>query len=205
MRTNPVLLIHGIDDTEVLFCRMRPFLERHGRVTHCLNLTPNNGVSGLENLALQVRSYVDSNFGRETAIDVVGFSMGGLVARYYLQRLSGVNRVHRFVTISSPHRGTRTAFLRRNEGARQMRPGSPFLRDLNRDLHTLDEVAFTSIWTPFDLMIFPANSSVLPAGRAIRVNVAAHPLMVRDRRVLRLVFDALSCEFPKASTSKVST
>ena len=196
MSANPILLIHGIDDTEALFSRMRPYLESHGRATHCPNLTPNNGASGLEDLAFQVLSYVNSNFDQETAIDVVGFSMGGLVARYYLQRLNGVDRVRRLVTISSPHRGTQTALLRRNKGARQMRRGSDFLRDLNRDVHTLDRLAFTTIWTPFDLMIFPANSSVLPAGRAIRVNVAAHPLMVRDRHVLRLVLDALSCEYP---------
>jgi triacylglycerol lipase len=192
---NPVLLIHGIDDTEVLFARMRPYLERHGRAAHCVNLTPNDGASGLEELACQVLSYANTNFDQETAIDLVGFSMGGLVARYYVQRLGGVDRVRRLVTISSPHRGTQTAFLRRNnKGVRQMRPGSCFLSDLNRDVHTLDRVAFTSIWTPFDLMILPANSSVLPVGRTIRVNVAAHPLMARDRRVLRVVLDALSCD-----------
>ena len=77
-----------------------------------------------------------------------------------------------------------------------MRRRSDFLRDLNHDVHTLNRLAFTTIWTPFDLMILPANSSVLPVGRAISVNVAAHPLMLRNRRVLSLVLDALSCDYP---------
>jgi triacylglycerol esterase/lipase EstA (alpha/beta hydrolase family) len=120
--------------------------------------------------------------------------MGGLVARYYVQRLGGIERVRRLITISSPHNGTCAAFLRRNGGARQMRPGSAFLCDLNRDVSVLDRIDFTSIWTPFDLMILPAHSSVLPAGRAIRVNVGAHPPMVRNQRVLKLVADVLSTE-----------
>jgi triacylglycerol lipase len=171
---------------------MRPDLERQGRTVHCLNLVPNNGDAGLDGLARQIVHYVESGFKGEEGIDMVGFSMGGLVARYYIQRLGGIERVKRFITISSPHNGTWDAFLRQNEGARQMRPGSPFLRDLNRDVEVLDRIDFTSIWTPFDLMILPAHSSVLPVGRAIRVNVAAHPLMMRNSRVLKLVRDALS-------------
>jgi hypothetical protein len=35
---------------------------------------------------------------------------------------------------------------------------------------------------------------VLHAGRTMRVNVAAHPLMVRNPQVLKLVLDALVAE-----------
>jgi hypothetical protein len=41
-------------------------------------------------------------------------------------------------------------------------------------------------------MILPASSSVLPVGRSIRVGTLAHPLMVTDRRVLRLVREILA-------------
>ena len=54
MTANPIVLIHGIDDTEAVFSRMRPYLERRGRATYSLNLTPNNGASGMEDLAYQV-------------------------------------------------------------------------------------------------------------------------------------------------------
>ena len=73
-----------------------------------------------------------------------------------------------------------------------MRPGSEFLEDLNRDSAMLGRIEFTTIWTPFDLMIVPADSSRLDVGRSIRVNVAAHPLMIRDRRVLDLVHRLLT-------------
>ena len=191
MNPNPVFLIHGIGDTGMIFSHMRLYLQRHGLVIFCPSLTPNNGASGLEDLASQLLVHVNANVGERSTIDLVGFSMGGLVARYYLQKLGGINRVGRLVTISTPHRGTQTALFLNTRGVRQMRPGSPFLLDLNGDVQVLNRVSFTSIWTPFDLMIVPAISSVLPVGRSIRVNVAAHPLMVRDRHVLRLVLDAL--------------
>lgn len=41
-------------------------------------------------------------------------------------------------------------------------------------------------------MILPANTSVIPEARPVRVNVPAHWLMVRDRRVLRLVEQELA-------------
>ena len=210
-RPGPVLLIHGIDDTEALFQRIRPCIERSGRVVQCLNLSPNNGAAALDVLARQVDRFVQTTFGDREPIDVVAFSMGGLVARYYVQRLGGIARTKRLITISSPHKGTFTAYLRGNEGARQMRPGSAFLRDLNGDARVLQGIEFTSIWTPFDLMIVPAYSSVLPIGRAIRVSVIAHPLMVGSRRVLKLVLDQLNAEHealspsPKSEISRLST
>src|SRR5580692_9380575 len=133
MAPKPVLLVHGIDDTSALFSRLKPFLERAGLPVQALNLVPNNGNAGLIELARQLDSHVCENFAADQAIDIVGFSMGGLVSRYYIQRLGGIHRVRKFVTIGSPHRGTWAAFLRGNPGARDMRPGSGFLQDLNRD------------------------------------------------------------------------
>jgi triacylglycerol lipase len=193
---NPVFLVHGIDDTAVLFDKMSALLQRTGRQVHVLNLVPNNGDAGLDELAEQLATCINAGFPASQLIDLVGFSMGGLVARYYLQRLGGAERVRRFITIASPHNGTWMAFLRQNRGARQMRPGSDFLKDLNRDAAMPDRIRVTSLWTPFDLMIVPATSSVWSAGRSMRVNVAAHPFMIRDRRVLGLVdqllFDPVS-------------
>jgi triacylglycerol lipase len=185
----PVLLVHGYLDTSKIFRHMRAFLEEEGREVHCVNLVPNNGSIGLDDLARQVAAYAA---GIEASFDLIGFSMGGMVSRYYVQRLGGAKRVRRFITISSPHRGTYIAFARQSVGVRQMRPGSTFLRDLDRDCESLQSLDFTSIWTPFDLMIVPANSSVIGAARCVRVNVALHPLMVSDRRVLRLVGNLLS-------------
>lgn len=199
---NPVLLIHGIDDTDRLFRHMIPWLQSKGLQVHSMNLVPNSGDAGIDELANQLALYIGTRISAGQPIDLVGFSMGGLVARYYLQRLGGLERVRRFITISSPHNGTWTAFLRGNPGARQMRPRSDFLKHLNRDAAVLDRIQSTTIRTPFDLMIIPSISSELAAARSLRVNVAAHPLMVRDRRVLEWVHKLLVAEPESTATRK---
>jgi len=45
---------------------------------------------------------------------------------------------------------------------------------LNRDVEVRDSICFTSIWTPFDLVIVLAHSSRVPVGRSIRVRTTAH-------------------------------
>lgn len=190
----PVILVHGINDTAAQFRSMKRYFEREKFAVYGLDLVPNDGKAGLADLAGQLALYIGANFALEQPVDIVGFSMGGLVARYYIQRLDGLRRVRKFVTLGTPHRGTLTAFLRGNPGARNMRPGSPFLNDLNSDVGMLETVFFTSIWTPLDLMIVPANRSRVSAGRSICVNTPAHPLLIRDRRVFRLVLGILSAD-----------
>jgi triacylglycerol lipase len=188
---NPVLLVHGISDTRAVFDKMARYLSGQGYRVHSLDLLPNNGGAGLDELAQQVADYTVQTFAPDQPIDLIGFSMGGIVSRYYLQRLGGVDRVHRFISISSPHKGTWVAFASQLPGAVQMRPDCVFLRDLNQDLETLSPLNVTSIWTPFDLMIVPANSSELPIGTNIKVSVPAHSMMLNAFPTMMAVVAAL--------------
>jgi len=188
----PVLLIHGIDDTDKIFQPLISYLSDRGwQEVHAIDLVPSNGDVGLDELAMQIQTYVEAAWPASNQFDLVGFSMGGIVSRYYLQRLGGLERVRRFVTLSSPHNGTWTGYLRSNPGARQMRPKSEFLQDLNSTVDELTAVEFTSVWTPFDLMIVPPNSSELPVGRMMQLPVLAHPWMVSDPRAIATVTNIL--------------
>jgi triacylglycerol lipase len=189
---NPVLLVHGIDDTGEVFHKMAGHLALQGWSVYSLDLVPNNGDVGLDELAKQIGDYVTATFAPEQRLDIVGFSMGGIVSRYYIQRLGGINRVQRFITISSPHHGTVVAYGSQRPGCIQMRPESIFLKDLNSDAAILEQLDFTSIWTPYDLMIVPANSSQMPVGSQVIIPVALHPWMLTDPRSLAAVKAALT-------------
>lgn len=189
---NPVILLHGLDDTPRVLDKMARYLGDRGWPVHVPALTPSNGAVGLEVLAQQVADFVETRLGPSQRFDLVGFSMGGIVGRYYGQRLGGLERMQRFITISSPHRGTWLGYGRWNVGATQMRVGSDFLADLNRDWAALERVQFSSFWTPWDLMIVPAASSVLPVGRSRSFAVGLHPWMLTDDRVLAAVAQALA-------------
>ncbi len=190
---NPVLLVHGIYDTAAKFNAMTAHLQALGWEVHRLSLRPNDGSAPLERLAQQVADYVKETFGPRQAIDLLGFSMGGVVTRYYLQRLGGLERVQRYVSVSAPNHGTLLAFGLPRPGVWQMRPGSDFLQDLNQDCRQcLAGVQVTIIWTPFDLMILPAQSSSLGFGREVKLLVPVHGWMVRHPQTLEQVAIALS-------------
>jgi triacylglycerol lipase len=189
---NPVLLLHGIWDTGRIFRNMVAHLQNLGWTVHTLDLVPNDGAIGLDQLAQQVATYVDQTLPANAPLDLVGFSMGGIVGRYYLQRLGGIQRVQRFITLASPHNGTLTAYGSWKLGSVQMRQNSTFLRDLNQDLEQLEQVNFTSIWTPWDAMILPASSSRIPVGKEVKVQVPLHHQMVSNPKSLMALTEVLS-------------
>ncbi|HAT13842.1 MAG TPA: lipase [Microcoleaceae bacterium UBA11344] len=192
---NPVLLIHGIFRKSGIFSKMSGHLTQLGWSVYSLNLTPNWGNASLEDLAQQMADYIDTNFSPQQPLDLVGLSMGGLVTRYYLQRLGGINRVQRFIAISSPHSGTWMAYTMWGKGCIQMRPGSAFLEELNRDAIVLEKLNFTSIWTPWDFIIVPASSSQISAAKDVKLSVFAHVMMACNSRSLKAVAEALSEPF----------
>ncbi|WNG50507.1 lipase [Archangium minus] len=196
----PVLLVHGIDDDARSLAPLADGLARAGfRDVRIVELKPNNGAAPISVLADQVAEAAGSLRARtgSARIDVVAFSMGALVSRYYLQRLEGRSHVRRFVSISGPHAGTLTGWLRFNPGARDMRPGSELLRGLAADEAPFGDVQVFTLWTPLDLMILPAHSSQLVNARERTIPVILHPLMLRDKRVLRSVEEALTVERPE--------
>jgi triacylglycerol lipase len=201
---NPIVLAHGMWDTKAVFEKLKPFLESRGFQVYSLDMVPSNGEAPLDVLAGQLANFIDRTFDPGQRLDLLGFSMGGIVSRYYLQRLGGLDRTDRLVTVSSPHNGTTVAELGFLPGAKQMRVGSPFLQDLNRDIDRLGEIQFTSIWTPFDAIIVPAASSRVTVAANQTVLVPWHKLMVYDRRSLSAIAQAFeqpakSADFPIAA------
>ncbi len=196
---HPVLLVHGIWKSGAAFGRMARHLRKRGFEVHAIDLVPNDGAAEIPALGQQIAAFVERALPAGAPLDLVGFSMGGVASRYYVQRLGGAERVRRFVTISAPHHGTATAFLSRKPGGLQMRPGSAFLAELNADLSSLASVDVTTLWTPLDLMIVPPESSRLPVGREVLVAAPVHALMLHDPRALRAVTEALSAPLSAAA------
>lgn len=187
----PVVLLHGFCDDASKMERLAGYLRSRGREAYPLTLAPSSGEVGLDSLAAQLKTLIERTFSPGVLVDLVGFSMGGLICRYYLQRLAGLDRVRRFVSISTPHRGSLLAWFVSNPGCRQMRPGSRFLRDLALDAERLAAVGFTSLWTPLDLMVLPPNSSVVSQARCKSIWCVGHALMVCHRRSFQAVETAL--------------
>lgn len=196
----PVLLVHGVDDNNKRFGRMRKALSAQvwrgasPLLLHAMDILPNNASISIEAMGKQVLDEATQlqMSANDARIDIVAFSMGALATRYFIQRLGGKDRVRRFVSLSGPHHGTLSAYLRQNTGSRQMRPGSLLLQDLNADADPWGAVEVFAFWSRLDLMIFPANSSSLPHAQQRLFNVPLHFLMITDHQVIRAVVQALS-------------
>lgn len=187
----PVILVHGIWDTGRVFRRMRARLEAAGHQTFAIDLQPSDGSIGVEEMAEQLCKFIDASLGTEAKFHLIGFSMGGMVSRYYLQRLGGLGRVDKFIAIASPHNGTLFAYLLQNPVARQFRPRSAFLRDLNRDRELLADKSYT-FGTLFDLMIVPFPSARLFKDRHFWYPVPVHAFMIIDKRVIEKIVEILN-------------
>jgi triacylglycerol lipase len=179
-----VVLVHGIFETGENFRMMRKRLQARGFDCLIPQLKPADGRGGLDKLADGLMRDIDHHFGPDEPVSIVGFSMGGIVSRHYLQKLGGAARCRGFITISSPHQGTHAAWFYPSAGAAQMRPGSAFLAELAATDSKLGTMPVASYRTPMDLIILPAGNSVWERAENLQFPVLLHPLMLNDRQVL---------------------
>lgn len=190
------VLVPGFNDDERVVAPLARSLERAGFATLCVAPQPSNGDAPIELLAKQLAAAIENRLLPEQPLNLVGFSMGGLVCRTYIQLLGGLARTRRLITLATPHQGTYMAYVCERPACVQMRPGSAFLTELNRDLSALHHLQFTSLWTPFDLTIVPAMSSVLDVGNARAVFSPFHATLPLDPRIPGLVTTALRRPLP---------
>ena len=108
---------------------------------------------------------------------LVGHSMGGLAIRAWLARFGGDARMHRAITIGSPHQGTWLAHCSAAINAKQMRLHSPWLK-LLADQETTDRRArFTCFFGHCDNIVMPIDCATLPDAQNVHVPATAHVQM----------------------------
>ncbi|MER5553141.1 alpha/beta fold hydrolase [Streptomyces sp. NPDC002793] len=156
----PVVLLHGFIDNRSVFVLLRRSLARHGwHHLESLNYSPLT--CDIRTAAELLDRHVEEICARtgHREIDIVGHSLGGLIARYYVQRLGGDRRVRTLVTLGTPHGGTAAAPL---AGAhpivRQMRPGSGLIEELRRPAPGC-RTRFISFWSELDRVMVPVETA----------------------------------------------
>ena len=196
-----VLLVHGIFDSGNIYRKLVGQLTARGHRCFAPSLSPNNARHGIADLAAKLDIIVNETFGPNEPMAIVGFSMGCIVSRYYIHRLQMGRRTKAFFAISGPHAGTLTAYFYPGQGARDMRPGSFLLKDLDSADH--DFPIFT-YWTPLDLMILPATSSRWHPAKERIIWSPLHPLMLSNNQLCSDVvekMDELSSQKAFTTTS----
>ncbi|MDG9681692.1 alpha/beta fold hydrolase [Streptomyces sp. DH18] len=170
--TPPVVLLHGFIDNRSAFVVLRRALTRHGhRHLESLNYSPltRDIRAAADLLGLHVEE-ICARTGH-SRVDIVGHSLGGLIARYYVQRLGGDRRVRTLVTLGTPHGGTAVA-----PGAgihpivRQMRGGSSVIEELRAPAPGC-RTRFVSFWSELDQVMVPVETACVDHPDLDAVNV----------------------------------
>jgi hypothetical protein len=157
----PILLLHGMVDNRSIFTLLRRNLRRRG-FGRVVTMNHRIWTSDVRAAARQLAETVETiceQTGYER-IHIVGHSLGGLVARYYVQRLGGDDRVHTLVTLGTPHAGTHVARLVPAGVCQQMVPGSDVLAELDQPAPDC-QTRFVSFWSDIDALISPKQSARL--------------------------------------------
>ena len=189
----PVILVQGYAEPSWYFMYgIYRNLKKSGRQVFPVNLFPNIGdireqAKIVANKIEQVKK--EQNISK---IDYVAHSMGGLIGRYYIQDMGGSDSIDHFVSIATPHYGTYLAWLGIGEAAKQMKPGSDFLAELNRENPIRKGIKYTSIWTKTDEIVLPSSNSVLQGSTVMpNVNFVGHLLILWAPRTYTQITEAL--------------
>ncbi len=129
--TVPTLLVHGYLGSSLVWSPVVEHLHRAG-VGGIFALRYNSLTSTIEAVADQLAEAAQEVLDRTGAdrVNLVGHSLGGLVARYAVQRLGLDLLANAVVTIATPHRGSAFAYAALGPVAPQMRPGARLIADL---------------------------------------------------------------------------
>ncbi len=185
----PVILLHGYVHNRSAFLAIGRALHRAGfRHVHAFDYNPlTHDVPEIAGMLAGEVERVLERTGAEKCM-IVGHSMGGLIARYYVQQLGGEDTVDTLITMGSPHRGTYSAYLGWGAAATQMRPGSALMRKLEETARP-SSVRWISYYSDLDFLVVPAASAKLvhPALQARNVKLAntGHLSFLMSGEVLR--------------------
>jgi triacylglycerol lipase len=191
----PVLLVPGYGGSVLELNRLASALRSEGKDVTVVRL-PDNGLGDLRVQARTLAAAATAARARTAAasVDVVGYSAGGVVARYWVQDLGGRAQTRRLVTLGSPHHGTEIAELGTlfagacPVACQQLLPSSPLLGALDRE-EAQGSPRVISIWTTQDDVVLPPDSarlagalnltvqSVCPASRVRHSGLPTDPLV----------------------------
>lgn len=185
---NPVILVPGYALNRGTMALLAAFLRRRGWThVHSINNRPRS--TSLPVYARHLSQVVDElrRATGATKVDLVGHSMGGIISAFYVNRMGGAEFVGRIVTMGTPWRGTQMHVWGWRRQARDLRPGSEVIADIQHP-----RVPSVSIWSEGDFIVHPNRHAVAPGVRDIELPWTGHLEMLLRPKVWHTVAQALS-------------
>ncbi len=192
----PIVLVHGYFHNRSGFSRIRHTLKRVG-FRHIDRWNYPALGRDIPELAQALADHVFEVLFRTgaTELHIIGHSLGGMIARYYVQELEGWRKVNTLVTLGSPHQGTYAAIAARARVARQLRPDSPIVEQLRTSARALP-TRFVSYYSNLDSMVLPASNGKIAEDvlepRNVLIKDHGHLSLLMSGRVIRDITETLT-------------
>jgi pimeloyl-ACP methyl ester carboxylesterase len=177
-----VILVHGFCASAGVFRPLRARLERETRA-RVATFTHAPG-AGIRRIARNLEALV-RRIPTGTQITVVGHSLGGVVARWYVQEMGGHARVHRTISLGSPFGGV--AVPRYLVGA-DLHEQSALLKRI-RDRAAEFDVSHTSIVAARDQLVIGERTACLGVGDVVVLPGRGHNSLLFDAEVAEMVIE----------------
>lgn len=155
----PILLLHGYMMRGWVLLYIKKRLQKDGwDQVYTWNYMP--PFKKIPYYAEQLRDKVEDILKKttHTKIILIGHSMGGLLARYYINFFQGKNYVDKLITLGTPHKGTQLWSFSYSPCGMDMRPGSNFFKSLKV---VPNNIKILSIYSSFDEIVIPYQNSIL--------------------------------------------
>ena len=190
----PIVLIHGLWNTSEIFKAIASKLEEKNFEYYAPTLKHDFGLISIIEIAKDLNDLIIEKYGISQEIDILGFSMGGLIGRYWIKKFDGYKRTKRFISIGSPHKGTFTAQFVPSyplKGISEMKINSNFLKELSKNNHMLENIDCFSFYTKWDLMVFPGWKAYLPKGHKYSLSILKHKNLIRNTKAVNKIVDKI--------------
>lgn len=222
----PVVLLHGtIENQRNIFSALSPLLKNDGYCVFTLNFGSGiitfgqfYGLDPVASSANEVSRFIDSVRSRtgSAKVDLVGHSQGGVLARYYVQKLGGAAKVQNLVSLAAPNHGTTfsgiTGLIKYFPGVdkifvyswckscQDQIAGSALIASVNQGGGTSPGVEYTNIATKYDEVSTPYTTAFLSGSNVNNITVqdgcssdySEHLAIAYDQRALWYVRKALN-------------
>lgn len=145
-----------------------------------------------EKVALDFAHFINENTRVGTEIDIVAHSLGGIVARWWLQELGGAASTRSLITLATPHAGTQAARLAFDSMTGALAPDGHVIKRLRQTRVRAAEVRHVALVAGGDSIVTPPASAARVAdAQVIWFENMGHNAMLFDESVHYEVLRAL--------------
>jgi triacylglycerol esterase/lipase EstA (alpha/beta hydrolase family) len=222
----PVVLVNGTFANQIdSWNAISPLLKNNGYCVYTFSYGGSGFIQSTGPIAAsagQLKAEVDAVLAQTGAskVDIVGWSQGGMMPRYYLKNLGGASKVNALIGLAPSNHGTTLDGLATLAGyfpgaldlvgagcpaCQEQVRGSAFLTALNAGGDTVPGVRYTVIQSRYDEVVTPYTSAFLSGPDVTNItlqdkcilDLGDHLSMTSDHIAARYVLNALDPAHPQ--------